>query len=103
MAQGLQTYNADGSLDTDITTRLPRYLGSVSISASQSSGTIRNQYINEYTDIWYFLLSASTSFSAAQGNQVTYEYPVIEKGNGYLKWSFPSGRNLSCTLLYGVY
>ena len=103
MAQGLQTFNADGSLDVDITNRLPRFLGSVSIPASKASGTIYNQYINNNTDIWWFLLSASTSFSVSSGDRVTYEYPIIEKGDGYLKWTFPSGRNLSCTLLYGVY
>ena len=103
MAQGLQTFNADESLDVDITNRLPRFLGVVSIPASQNTGIIYNSYINGSTDIWWFLMNATTSFSAAYGEVTTYEYPVIEKGEGYLKWTFPSGRRLACTMVYGVY
>lgn len=104
MAQGLQTFLEDGvTVDVDVTNRLPRFLGSVNISASQNTGTIYNEYINNDTDVWWFLLNATTSFSVSQGNSVTYEYPTIEKGNGYLRWTFPSGRKLACTMLYGVY
>ncbi len=103
MAQGLQTFNSDGSLDTDVTNRLPRFLGMVSISESQNTGVIYNEYINQSTDVWWFLMNASTNFSASDGDVVRYEYPTMEKGNGYLKWTFPSGRRLACTMLYGVY
>lgn len=103
MAQGFQTFNADGSLDVDVSSRLPRFLGSVSISTSQTSGRVYNSGINANTDIWWFLLGATTNFSAADTSSPTYEYPTITKGNGYLEWSFPTGRALSCTLLYGVY
>ncbi len=103
MAQGFQTFNADESIDVDVTDRLPRFLGSVAISTSQTSGRVYNAGINEYTDIWWFLIGATTNFSAAEASSPTYEYPTITKGNGYLEWSFPKGRALSCTLLYGVY
>ena len=103
MAQGLQVFDASGNLDVDITNRLPRFLGVESISASKQSGRIVNAGITPETDIWWFLLNASANFSADDGDQVTYEYPTITKGNGYLYYSFPSGRKISCTLLYGVY
>lgn len=103
MAQGLQVYDASGNLDVDITNRLPRLLGVASIPASQRTGRIVNEGITPETDIWWFLLNATTNFSASYGDSVTYEYPTITKGNGYLYWSFPSGRNVACTLLYGVY
>ena len=103
MAQGFQTFNDDGSVDVDVTVRLPRLLGSVSISASQRTGRIVNAGITKDTNIWWFLLSASTNFSAADKSVPVYEYPTITQGEGFLDWSFPSGRNLACTLLYGVY
>ncbi len=104
MAQGLQTFLEDGvTVDVDITNRLPRFLGSVSIPASQNTGVIYNSYINDHTDVWWLLMNTSAGFESSYGNVTTYEYPVIEKGNGYIKWTFPSGRKLSCTMLYGVY
>ncbi len=104
MAQGFQTFLTDGvTVDVDVTSRLPRFLGSVTIPASQRTGTIYNSYINDNTDIWWFLLNATTKFSAANSEVIKYEYPTIEKGKGCLKWTFPKGRNLACTMLYGVY
>ncbi len=104
MSQGFQTFLEDGeTVDVDITNRLPRYFGSVSIPASQKTGIIYNSYIDKNTDVWWFLMNAETNFSAVQASEVTYEYPTIEKGEGYLKWTFPSGRNLSCVMLYGAY
>ena len=103
MMQGLQVFDANGNLDIDITHRIPRFLGITNIPANQPTGRIVNAGILPETDIWWFLLNATTNFSASYGDQVTYEYPTITKGNGYLYWNFPSGRNISCTLLYGVY
>lgn len=103
MAQGFQTFNEDGSVDVDVTSRLPRLLGMVSISANQRTGRISNSGITPNTNIWWFLLSATTNFSAGDRSVPTYEYPTITQGDGFLDWSFPSGRNLACTLLYGVY
>ena len=103
MAQGFQTFNEDGSVDVDVTSRLPRLLGTVSIGASQRTGRISNSGITPNTNIWWFLLSATTNFSAGDRSVPTYEYPTITQGDGFLDWSFPSGRNLACTLLYGVY
>lgn len=103
MAQGFQTFNADGSIDVDVTSRLPRLLGSVSIAANQTSGRIVNAGISKNTSVWWFLLSATTNFSAADKSVPTYEYPQITQGEGFLDWTFPAGRNLACTLLYGVY
>lgn len=103
MAQGFQTFNEDGSVDVDVTSRLPRLLGMVSIGANQRTGRISNSGITPNTAIWWFLLSATTNFSAEDRSVPTYEYPTITQGDGFLDWSFPSGRNLACTLLYGVY
>ncbi len=103
MAQGLQVYDANGNLDIDISDRLPRFLGSVNIPASKPTGRIVNAGIKPETDIWWFLLKPHTSYSVDQDTSARFEYPTITKGNGYLYWNFPSGRNLSCTLLYGVY
>lgn len=103
MAQGFQTFNEDGSVDVDVTSRLPRLLGMVSIGTNQRTGRISNSGITPNTAIWWFLLSATTNFSAGDRSVPTYEYPTITQGDGFLDWSFPSGRNLACTLLYGVY
>lgn len=101
--QGLQVFDANGNLDIDITNRLPRFLGIANIPANRPTGRIVNAGILPETDIWWFLLKPQTHYSVSEDTHVTYEYPSITKGNGYLYWSFPSGRNLSCTLLYGVY
>lgn len=103
MAQGFQTFNTDGSVDVDVTSRLPRLLGSVYINANQTSGRVVNAGITSSNAIWWFLRSASTNFSAADSSLPTYEYPTITQGEGFLDWSFPAGRRLSCTLFYGVY
>ena len=104
MAQGLQTFLPDGvTVDVDITDRLPRLLGYVDIPASKTTGQITNPFITPETDIWWFMLNAATNFTANDGEQVTYEYPTITKGNGYLYWNFPAGRKITCRLIYGVY
>lgn len=103
MAQGFQTFNEDGSVDVDVTTRLPRLLGIVTINASQTTGRITNAGITKNTNVWWFIQSATTNFSAADKTVPTYEYPTITQGDGYLDWSFPAGRKLACKLLYGVY
>lgn len=103
MAQGLQTFNSDGSVDIEITDRLPRVLGTVTIGGSQTSGRINNDGITANNNLWWFMISATTDFSAADKTVPTYEYPTITQGDGYFDWSFPSGRALKCTFLYGVY
>lgn len=103
MAQGFQTFNEDGSVDVDVTTRLPRLLGIVTIKASQTTGRITNAGITKNTNVWWFIQSATTNFSAADKTVPTYEYPTITQGDGYLDWNFPAGRKLACKLLYGVY
>lgn len=103
MAQGMQVYNEDGTLDVDVTSRLPRLLGSATIGGSKTSGTIQNAGITANNNIWWFLLSATTNYAASYGDKVQYEYPTITQGNGCLNWKFPSGRKLSCTIIYGVY
>lgn len=42
MAQGLQVFNADGSVKLDTSTLLGRVFGSVAVAAGQASGTIAN-------------------------------------------------------------
>lgn len=103
MAQGLQVFDTSGNLDVDITNRLPRFLGTADIPANKPTGRIVNEGITPETDIWWFILKPQTNYSAAESENVTFEYPNVTKGNGYLYWSFPTGRNLSCRLLYGVY
>lgn len=103
MAQGFQTFNEDGSVDVDVSARLPRLLGSVNIKASQTSGRITNAGITKNTNVWWFIQSATTNFSAADRDVPTYEFPTITQGEGFLDWSFPTGRKLACKLLYGVY
>ena len=52
MAQGFQTFNEDGSVDVDVTSRLPRLLGMVSIGANQRTGRISNSGITPNTNIY---------------------------------------------------
>ncbi len=104
MAQGLQTFQSDGTtVDVEITDRLPRLLDVVSIGGSATSGRIYNSAISANVNIWWFMISAATDFSAASKNVPTYEHPEITQGDGYLDWKFPKNRNLTCNLLYGVY
>lgn len=103
MAAGLQVYSSNGKLDVDITDRLPRFLGTAQIGGTQESGTISNPGIRAGTNIWWFILSPTTNFNNPEASNPKYEYPVITQGEGFLAWRFPSGRKLSCTLLYGVY
>jgi len=103
MAAGMQVYNSNGTLDVDITDRLPRFLGTARIDGNSESGIIYNSGIRTGTNIWWFILSPTTNFNNPEASSPRYEYPVITQGEGFLSWRFPSGRKLACTLLYGVY
>lgn len=103
MAAGLQIFNSDGWLDVDVSDRLPRFLGIAQIGGEQASGSIYNPGIRPNTNIWWFIMSPSTNFANPEASSPTYEYPSITQGESHLYWNFPSGRRLSCTLLYGVY
>lgn len=103
MAQGLQVFDENGKLDVDVTNRLPRFLGRVVIDGSSASGVVYNDGIKPETEIWWFLQTPSTNFATQEAERPVYEYPKITKGNGFLRWQFPSGRKLACTMLYGVY
>lgn len=49
MSQGLQTFNADGTVGIDTNTLLGRVLGSLNIAAGQASGTISNAQFSQGT------------------------------------------------------
>ena len=103
MAQGLQIFNGNGFLMLDITDRLPKFLGTANISSSASSGTVYNSEIGD-GDLWWFIVSSSyPDKETTLGAETEYHYPTITKGNGCFTWQFPPGKNLSCTIIYGIY
>ena len=79
MPAGLQTWNADGTLQIDITTQLTTYLGQVTIGLS--AGQINDVRLRNGT-AWFF-------FSASTGLAYDTDYPLvtINKAAGTISWS----------------
>lgn len=92
MPAGVQTFDAAGNIIVDITTRITRVSGIVSIPAG-STGSVAVPNASQGT-IWYAFLHTS-------GDRY---YPVVTVSGGTISWT-PStqGTPANKSLIYGVY
>lgn len=92
-----EIYNADGSLQLNLSSRLSKNLGSIAIQLSVS-GSIYDENLKMGTP-WYCCFSASEATAAG-----TF-LPEISVSNGTLTWTsnFFGTTNLAGTIIYGVY
>lgn len=107
MPQGLQVYNADGTIKLDTSTLLGRIFGSVSIPSGQVTGTIANPQFTQGTPflVSFFpigVFTANITDPVPTFGQITYSY-----SNGAITWvrgtnqyesALPAG-----TIYYGVF
>lgn len=95
--QGMQVFDANGNRIVDITDRLQKILGVVSISTQ--SGSIKNELLKN-GDPWYFFLDADNSGFGMSDNPVSV--PSVTINGDTLSWDFKQGV-VNCKLMYGVY
>lgn len=84
-----EVYNADGSLQFDLAARVPRILGSLTITAGGSLGDAAL-----LTGLLYYTLNP------ALGNYQIGGYPAVWQSGSTLNWGAPNG---ALILTYGVY
>lgn len=99
VANGLQTFDSSGTIDVDITSRLQKILGIISIDSSQRTGHITNPQLAGQ-DVWYFFLSCSYPEINVTSQPKTL--PAITVSGDELSWEFPRD-GVDCKLMYGVY
>lgn len=97
MPAGTQVYDASGNLILEITDYISKYLGSVSIAASDGvnpqSGTVTNSYFSQGTLWWLTTLPPSNNLAV----QVT-----VSLSGTTLTWNATEGCPAT-TLFYGIY
>jgi hypothetical protein len=84
-----EIYNADGSLQFDLSGRVPRILGSLTISAA---GSLSNPGFLK--GALFYTLNPTANFSKLNG------YPAVTLSGQTLSWGAPSEPLI---LIYGVY
>lgn len=92
-----EVYNADGSLQMNLSSRLSKFLGSITIELG-ASGSIYDDNLKLGTP-WHCCVSAQ---EATAGGTFL---PDISVSNGTLTWNrnFFGSTNLLATIIYGVY
>lgn len=95
--QGLQVFDESGICKVDITSRLQKILGIVTISSQD--GSLQNEQL-ENGDLWYLFLDAEDKHFDKSSDETTK--PEITKSGNTLSWHFPLGA-INCRLMYGVY
>lgn len=102
MAAGLQCFDASGNLVVDITSRLPRFVGSAVVDGSgNGSATNANLaagtpwYVFQPSQLWGFInMDVSRPIFSLSGNTISWTY---SPGAGAHNSRIPG------TLFYGVY
>ena len=97
MAQGLHVFDAEGRTTIDISDRLQKILGIISIN--QATGTIENDELRNGS-LWYFFISADDINFGKSSEALSY--PTVTKEGNLLKWNF-NNKVLNCKLIYGIY
>ena len=101
MTQGFQTFNSDGSVDVDVTSSLPKYLGSFTIDGSAQSGSVYNADLQEGR-LWYLFVAANIT-DTSYASVTSWVKPTVWKDGNYVKWSFDTNKKVTGTVQYGVY
>lgn len=101
MAAGLQCWDASGNLIVDITSRLPRFVGSASLAGGNSSVTDAK-------------LAGGTVWFAFQPDQIwgfqnmDVSRPIFSVSGNTISWTYSGGATaqniqITGTLFYGIY
>ena len=102
--QGLRIYDKDGNIMLDATSRLTKYLGTLSI------GTTDGSYIDDRLgegDFWYMTLKLN-DYKKCYGmtNKFTEFLPKITREGNTIKWTYTESDatyRTGLTIMYGVY
>jgi hypothetical protein len=95
MPAGIQIFNADGSVHVDITTRLTKIIGALTIDGSAGSGSISHAAFSLGIP-WVFPLGwVSGTFGSL---------PVFVPYSDRIDWYYvnPSGSRVGVDVLYGI-
>ena len=102
--QGLRIYDKDGNIILDATSRLTKYLGTLSIGATNGSYT--DDRLRE-GDFWYMTLKLN-DYKKCYGmtNKFTEFLPEITREGNTIKWTYTESDatyRTGLTIMYGVY
>lgn len=94
MTAGLQTWDAQGNLIIDITTRLSKLVGSVEVNEPGSIAVA----VPDGNELWATLLLHGWPDLSAQN------FPSVTISGNVLSWAYAGSANrVTATMLYGVY
>lgn len=102
--QGLRIYDKDGNIMLDATSRLTKYLGTLSIGTTDGSYT--DDRLGE-GDFWYVTLKLN-DYKKCYGmkNKFTEFLPEITRAGNTIKWTYTESDatyRTGLTIMYGVY
>ncbi len=98
MASGLQVWDADGNLMVDLTTRLCKFLGTVTVgSGSAATGYVTVPEFTQNGNEGFFYRADGAYFDYSQRAAVFY----IDGNRLY--WQFPTSARPAQTVNYGVF
>ncbi|MBQ2647378.1 hypothetical protein SB816_21395 [Achromobacter sp. SIMBA_011] len=90
-----QLFNADGSLQFDLSARIPKYLGEEAIGAAAGSVVVGGP---AYSDVWFYVVPKSVT-PLFQG-----VLPTISRQGRTISWGARSASSaIEATLIYGIY
>lgn len=105
--QGLRIYDASGNIMLDATSRLTKYLGTLSIGKTDGSYTDSRLQEGEF---WYATLKLNEYKNCYRIDPETSEFinflPVITRDGNTIKWKYTdsdSDFRTGLTIIYGVY
>ena len=102
--QGLRIYDSSGNIMLDATTRLTKYIGTLSIGTSDGSYTDDRLQEGEF---WYMTLKLN-DYKKCYGmtNKFTEFLPEITREGNTIKWTYKESDityRTGLTIMYGVY
>lgn len=102
--QGLRIYDANGNIMLDATSRLTKYIGTLSIGTSDGSYTDDRLQDGEF---WYMTLKLN-DYKKCYGmtNKFTEFLPEITREGNTIKWTYTESDatyRTGLTIMYGVY
>lgn len=102
--QGLRIYDSSGNIMLDATTRLTKYIGTLSIGTSDGSYTDDRLQDGEF---WYMTLKLN-DYKKCYGmtNKFTEFLPEITREGNTIKWTYKESDTTyrtGLTIMYGVY
>lgn len=105
--QGLRIYDKDGNIMLDATSRLTKYLGTLSIGTTDGSYTDSRLQEGEF---WYATLKLNEYKNCYRIDPETSEFinflPVITRDGNTIRWNYTdsdSDFRTGLTIIYGVY